>query len=79
MQRSKNLSQNDVAMLLNTYHSLMDWYERVEDKPSLEAAAPLADALEGSLGYVVSTIDLLLEKNILKRIAVRFSSLHTCN
>jgi len=43
-------------------------FERDEVKPSIEVAAKIADALEVSLDYLAGNSNVLLEKNIVKRI-----------
>ena len=68
VRKTKKLSQDELAKMLDVHGAVIGRYERDEVKPSIEVAASIADALEVSLDYLVGNTDLLLEKNILKRI-----------
>lgn len=63
VRESKNLSQNDVAKVLNTNHSIIGKYERDEVKPTIDAVKKLADALDTTVGYLLGETENV---NILK-------------
>lgn len=48
-RKKKNISQEELAKLLNTKGPVIGRYERDEMKSSIEAAAKMADLLEVSL------------------------------
>ena len=68
VRKAKKLSQDELAKRLELHGAVIGRYERDEVKPSIEMAAALADALEISLDYLVGNTDLLLDKNIMKRV-----------
>ena len=68
VRKAKKLSQDDLAKKLEVHGAVIGRYERDEVKPSIEMAAAIAEALEVSLDYLVGNNDLLLEKNVIKRI-----------
>ncbi|MBX7227389.1 MAG: helix-turn-helix domain-containing protein [Chitinophagales bacterium] len=67
-RKKKGLSQEDVALALGTKAPVIGRYERDEMKPSIEAAAKIADVLEVSLDWIVGNTDAELDKDTLKRI-----------
>ena len=69
VRKMKKLSQDDLAKKLGTQGAVMGRYERDEVKPSIGVAAAIAEALEVSLDYLVGNTVLLLEKNIISKIA----------
>jgi ribosome-binding protein aMBF1 (putative translation factor) len=62
------LSQQELANILKTSHSVIGRYERDEMKPSIEVASKMADVLEVSLDYLVGKADEHLDKPTLTRI-----------
>ncbi|MEX0812446.1 MAG: helix-turn-helix transcriptional regulator [Chitinophagales bacterium] len=52
-RKAKNLSQKELAKLLNTSHSVIGKYERQEMTPSIEAAVKLANLLGTTVGYLL--------------------------
>lgn len=67
-RKKANLSQKDVADALNTKSPVIGRYERDEAKPSIEAAAKLANLLEVSLDYLVGNSDNNIDISTLKRV-----------
>jgi len=67
-RKKKDISQEELAKLLNTKGPVVGRYERDEMKPSIEAAAKMADILEVSLDYLVGKADEHLDKLTLNRI-----------
>ena len=49
----KKLSQNEVAKLLNTNHSIIGKYERDEVKPSIDVVKKLAEVLDTNAGFLL--------------------------
>ncbi len=68
VRKAKKLSQDEIAKKLDVHGAVIGRYERDEVKPSIETAAAIAEALEVSLDYLVGNTDLILEKNVVKRI-----------
>jgi len=68
VRKAKKFSQDELAKKLDVHGAVIGRYERDEVKPSIETAAAIAEALEVSLDYLVGNTDLLLEKNVVKRI-----------
>ena len=67
-RKNKGLSQEDVAKYLGTKSPVIGRYERDEMKPSIEAAAKIADYLEVSLDYLTGKTDFAIDTNTLNRI-----------
>lgn len=67
-RKNKNISQEELAKKLGTKGPVIGRYERDEAKPSIEAAAKMADILEVSLDYLVGATDIELDKKTLNRI-----------
>jgi len=70
-RKSKNLSQKELAKLLNTSHSVIGKYEREEMTPSIEAAVKLANLLDTTVGYLLGEnkdSKLLKDPAMLKRL-----------
>lgn len=66
----KNLSQKELAKILNTSYSVIGKYERDEMTPSIDAAKKLASILETSVGYLLgenAQSDLFKDPAMLKR------------
>lgn len=68
LHKKLKLSQDDPAKEVGTSAPISVHYERNEIKPSIDVAAKIADALEVSLDYLAGNSNVLLEKNIVKRI-----------
>jgi transcriptional regulator with XRE-family HTH domain len=67
-RKKKGISQEELAEKLGTKGPAIGRYERDEMKPSIEAAAKIADLLEVSLDWLVGHTDLELDKSMIKRI-----------
>jgi transcriptional regulator with XRE-family HTH domain len=68
VRKTKKFSQDELAKKIDVHGAVIGRYERDEVKPSIETAAAIAQALDVSLDYLVGNSDLLLEKNVIKRI-----------
>ncbi len=62
------LSQAELAKEVGTIAVTIGRYERNEIKPSIEIATKIADVLGVSLDYLVGNTDILIEKDLLKKI-----------
>lgn len=62
-REAKGLSQNDLAKLLNTNHSIIGKYERDEVKPSIDVVKNIADELDTSVGFLLGESN---DTNLLK-------------
>ncbi len=67
-RKNKGMSQDDLAKLLGTKGPAIGRYERDEMKPSIEAAAKMAQLLDASLDWLVGHTDLELDKKMIQRI-----------
>ena len=67
-RKKKNISQEDLAKILQTKGPVIGRYEHDEMKPSIEVASKMADVLEVSLDYLVGKADEHLDKPTLTRI-----------
>lgn len=67
-RKKKGISQEELAGKLATKAPVIGRYERDEMKPSIEAAAKMADALEVSLDFLVGATDQLIDKSTLNRV-----------
>jgi len=67
-RKKKAMSQEDLAKLLGTKGPAIGRYERDEMKPSIEAAAKMAQLLDVSLDWLVGHTDLELDKKMIQRI-----------
>jgi len=67
-RKKKGMSQEELAEQLGTKGPAIGRYERDEMKPSIEAAARMADILNVSLDYLVGKTDLALDNTMMKRI-----------
>jgi transcriptional regulator with XRE-family HTH domain len=70
-REAKNLSQSELAKLLNTNHSIIGKYERDEVKPTIDVVKRLADELETTVGYLLGEtkqVNLLKNPAMLKRL-----------
>lgn len=62
-REAKNLSQKDLAGILNTSYSVIGKYERDEMIPSIEVAKNIAKILDTTVGYLLGETQ---QVNILK-------------
>ena len=62
------MSQEELAKVLGTKGPAIGRYERDEMKPSIEAAAKMAQILNVSLDWLVGHTDLELDKKMIQRI-----------
>ncbi len=62
-REAKKLSQNELAKLMNTNHSIIGKYERDEVKPTIDVVKKLTSHLETTVGYLLGETE---EKNLLK-------------
>jgi transcriptional regulator with XRE-family HTH domain len=53
-REGKGISQSELAKSLNTNHSIIGKYERDEVAPSIDVVKKLADALDTTVGYLLS-------------------------
>jgi len=67
-RKSKGISQEQLAKSLGTKGPAIGRYERDEMKPSIEAAANMAQLLNVSLDWLVGHTDLELDKKMIQRI-----------
>ena len=67
-RKSKGISQEELAEKLGTKGPAVGRYERDEMKPSIDAAAKMAELLNVSLDYLVGKTDLNLDSSMMKRI-----------
>ncbi|WP_299460345.1 helix-turn-helix transcriptional regulator [uncultured Microscilla sp.] len=70
-RKQKELSQKELAKLLNTSHSTIGKYEREEMTPSVEAAKKLAKLLDTTVGYLLGeteNADLFQDAQMLQRL-----------
>lgn len=67
-RKSKAMSQEDLAKMLGTKGPAIGRYERDEMKPSIEAAANMAQFLDVSLDWLVGHTDMELDKKMIQRI-----------
>lgn len=67
----KALSQNELAKMLNTNHSVIGKYERDEVMPSIEVVKNLASILETTVAYLLGEAesnDLFKDPEMLRRL-----------
>ena len=67
-RKKKGISQEEMAERLGTKGPVVGRYERDEMKPSIEAAAKMADILNVSLDFLVGKTDIDLDNAMIKRI-----------
>ena len=67
-RKKKALSQEDVANSITTKAPVIGRYERDEMKPSIEAAANMAQVLGVSLDWLVGNTDIELDRITLDRV-----------
>lgn len=59
-REDKALSQQELAKILKTSHSVIGRYERDEMSPSIEVVKKLAAVLDTTVGYLLAALPLLL-------------------
>ena len=67
-RKKKGISQEEMAERLGTKGPVVGRYERDEMKPSIEAAAKMANILNVSLDFLVGKTDIDLDNAMIKRI-----------
>ena len=70
-RKEKGFSQNEVAKLLNTNHSVIGKYERDDVNPSIDAVKRLAELLDTTVAYLVgetNTNELFKNSDMLRRL-----------
>lgn len=70
-RKQKGLSQNELANILNTNHSVIGKYERDIVNPSIDAVKRLAQELDTSVAYLIGeaeTNNLFKDPEMLKRL-----------
>lgn len=68
LRKKKGLSQADMGKAVGTSGDIIGRYERDEMKPSIEAAAKMAELLDVSLDYLVGKTDVLIDSKVMNRI-----------
>jgi len=70
-RKAKGLSQNELAGILKTNHSVIGKYERDAVKPSIDVVKRLADVLETTIAYLMGETksdDLFKDPEMLRRL-----------
>jgi len=70
-RKIKGLSQNELASLLHTNHSVIGKYERDDVKPSIDVVKRLADVLNTTIAYLLGeagTDELFRDPDMLRRL-----------
>jgi ribosome-binding protein aMBF1 (putative translation factor) len=67
-RKKKAISQEELAAQLSTKGPVIGRYERDEMKPSIDAAAKMANILEVSLDWLVGNTDAELDTTTINRI-----------
>lgn len=67
-RKRKGISQDELAKHLGTKGPAIGRYERDEMKPSIDAAAKMAEVLDVSLDYLVGKTDVLVDGKVMNRI-----------
>lgn len=68
-RKQKGLSQNELAGILNTNHSVIGKYERDDVNPSIDAVKRLAEVLGTSVAYLIGEAgDMVIDKDTVKRL-----------
>jgi transcriptional regulator with XRE-family HTH domain len=69
-REAKDLSQQDLAKLIGSVHTVIGRYERDEMKPSIDVVKKLAEVLDTTVGYLLGEAketQLLKDPIMLKR------------
>lgn len=70
-RKQKNLSQNELAGILKTNHSVIGKYERDDVKPSIDAVKRIAEVLDTTIAYLLGEAEsdeLFKDPAMLKRL-----------
>lgn len=70
-RKAKNLSQNELAGILNTNHSVIGKYERDDVKPSIDVVKKLAEVLNTTVSFLLGKAesnDMFKDPDMLKRL-----------
>jgi len=70
-RESKKISQQDLAKLIGSVHTVIGRYERDEMKPSIDVVKRLADELGTTVGYLLGETEdreFLKDPSMLKRL-----------
>lgn len=70
-RKQKGLSQNELANILNTNHSVIGKYERDDVKPSIDAVKRLAEVLNTTIAYLLGEAEndeLFKDPEMLRRL-----------
>ncbi len=70
-RKAKNFSQNQLAGILSTNHSVIGKYERDDVKPSIDVVKRLAEILNTTVAYLIGeadTDDVFKDQEMLKRL-----------
>lgn len=70
-REAKELSQNELAKLIEAHHSIIGKYERDEVKPTIDVVKKMAQALDTTVGYLLGETkqqNVLKDPKMLKRI-----------
>lgn len=70
-RKQKGLSQNELASILNTNHSVIGKYERDDVKPSIDAVKRLAEVLNTTIAYLLGEAEndeLFKDPEMLRRL-----------
>jgi len=70
-REAKGISQNVVAKMLNTNHSIIGKYERDEVKPTIDVVKKLAGTVDTTVGYLLGETqdqNVLKDRDMLKRL-----------
>ena len=70
-REAKELSQQQLAKLMNTSYTVIGKYERDEMKPSIEVAITVARLVDTTVGYLLGEVehaDIFKDPNMLKRL-----------
>ncbi len=70
-REAKKLSQQDLAKLIGSVHTVIGRYERDEMKPSIDVVKRLADELGTTVGYLLGETEdreFLKDPSMLKRL-----------
>jgi transcriptional regulator with XRE-family HTH domain len=68
IRKRKKMSQDNLGKKIGVHDPVIGRYERSVVKPTIEVAVKIAETLNVSLGYLVGSTDLILEKGIVNRI-----------
>lgn len=81
LRKRKNISQADLANMIQVHFTQVSRYERGETKPNAEAMTKLAKALDTTVDYLMngSTDDVAIEAGLDKELIGRFKQVKDLN